>query len=94
LCRHGRAARRRGWATVELFAMLATSGELGFGVQNGGVGIAETDLGHVFDRFGQGLHDIVTPEKGAGLGLPIVKGLVEAHGGRVVLESKVGLERA
>jgi two-component system, cell cycle sensor histidine kinase PleC len=76
--------------TVEIFAMLAVSGELAFGVQDDGVGIAKADLGHVFDRFGQGRHDIVTLEKGSGLGLPIVKGLVEAHGGRVALESKVG----
>jgi signal transduction histidine kinase len=32
----------------------------------------------------------VTSDKGTGLGLPIVKGLVEAHGGRVTLQSAVG----
>ncbi|MGZ5988210.1 MAG: ATP-binding protein, partial [Rhizomicrobium sp.] len=39
---------------------------------------------------GQGRHDVVTQDKGTGLGLPIVKGLVEAHGGRIVLQSQVG----
>jgi len=33
---------------------------------------------------------VVTQDKGTGLGLPIVKGLVEAHGGRIILQSQVG----
>jgi two-component system cell cycle sensor histidine kinase PleC len=44
----------------------------------------------VFENFGQGRHDVVTNDKGTGLGLPIVKGLVEAHGGSVALKSEPG----
>jgi signal transduction histidine kinase len=76
--------------TVELFARVEESGELLFGVEDDGAGIADEDQARVFERFGQGRHDIQTPEKGTGLGLPIVKGLVEAHGGRVFLESRYG----
>jgi two-component system cell cycle sensor histidine kinase PleC len=76
--------------SVELFARVEKSGELLFGVEDDGAGIADEDQARVFERFGQGRHDIHTPEKGAGLGLPIVKGLVEAHGGRVALESRYG----
>jgi two-component system cell cycle sensor histidine kinase PleC len=54
------------------------------------MGIAEADQKRVFENFGQGRHDVVTSDKGTGLGLPIVKGLVEAHGGRVTLQSVVG----
>jgi light-regulated signal transduction histidine kinase (bacteriophytochrome) len=42
------------------------------------------DLPHVFDRFWQSRN---TRRQGAGLGLSIVKGIVEAHGGRVWAES-------
>jgi two-component system cell cycle sensor histidine kinase PleC len=76
--------------TIEVFARLAPSVELMFGVRDEGVGIAEDDQDHVFERFGQARGQIVSPEKGAGLGLPIVKGLAEAHGGRIAMESRVG----
>jgi signal transduction histidine kinase len=42
----------------------------------------------VFDRFWQATR---TGRQGAGLGLPITKGIVEAHGGRVWAESIRGL---
>ncbi len=71
---------------VTVFAQLAGDG-LMFGVEDTGVGIAEEDLERVFESFGQGRHDITTFEKGTGLGLPIVKGLAEAHGGKVALAS-------
>ena len=44
----------------------------------------------MFESFGQGRHDAVLADKGTGLGLPIVKGLAGAHGGRVELQSEVG----
>jgi len=45
----------------------------------------------VFDRFGQGRHDVTTADKGTGLGLAIVKGFAEAHDGTVALESELGV---
>jgi signal transduction histidine kinase len=45
----------------------------------------------VFESFGQGRHDAVQADKSTGLGLPIVKGLAEAHGGSVLLESTRGV---
>ena len=62
-----------------------------FGVEDEGAGIAEGDQASVFERFGQGRHDLERNPGGAGLGLPIVKGLVEAHGGTVALSSLVGV---
>lgn len=74
---------------VELFAAIAPSGEMMFGVSDTGVGIAPEDQPRVFERFGQTKHGTSISE-GTGLGLPIVKGLAEAHGGRVALESEPG----
>jgi signal transduction histidine kinase/CheY-like chemotaxis protein len=58
-----------------------------FSVSDTGPGISEEELPHVFDRFWQGRRQ---HRGGAGLGLTIVKGVVEAHGGRVWIESAVG----
>jgi PAS domain S-box-containing protein len=58
-----------------------------FWVSDTGRGISAEDAPHVFDRFWQARR---TGRRGAGLGLPIVKGIVEAHGGRVWVESESG----
>ena len=74
---------------VEAFARLAPSGELEFGVKDEGIGIAENEQSRVFERFGQTRSSAPGAEKGTGLGLPIVKGLAEAHGGSVTMESRL-----
>ncbi|MBI3678013.1 MAG: hypothetical protein HY243_15500 [Proteobacteria bacterium] len=75
---------------VEAFAHLDRYGGLLFGVRDNGIGIAQEDHARVFERFGQARHDVTTAEKGTGLGLPIVKGLVDALQGRISLESELG----
>jgi signal transduction histidine kinase len=63
-------------------------GEVLFWVADTGVGIGGGDLPHLFDRFWQARK---AGRQGAGLGLPIVKGIIEAHGGRIWVESQVGV---
>ncbi len=75
---------------VTMFARLAEDGRLIFGVEDTGIGIADEDQPHVFERFGQGRHDVTSADKGTGLGLAIVKGFAEAHDGEVKLESALG----
>ena len=58
-----------------------------FAVRDTGAGITPENLGHVFDRFWQGAR---TRQEGAGLGLTICKGIVEAHGGQIWVESTPG----
>ncbi len=62
-------------------------GELWFSVADSGRGIAEDEQRHVFDRYWRA-NGASTP--GSGLGLSISKGIVEAHGGRIWVESEVG----
>ena len=57
-------------------------------VADTGPGIGPDLLPHLFDAFWQGNR---TDRRGLGLGLTIVKGLVEAHGGRTWVESTVGV---
>jgi PAS domain S-box-containing protein len=58
-----------------------------FEVRDTGPGIAERDLPKIFDRFWKAKDSFYL---GAGLGLAISKGLVEAHGGKIWVESQMG----
>lgn len=57
-------------------------------VSDTGIGISEDDRRHLFDRFFRAAGTDGVP--GAGLGLSIVKAIVEAHGGQVLVQSRVG----
>jgi signal transduction histidine kinase len=61
-------------------------------VQDSGVGVPEDQKEAIFERFRQVKQPnaVVTGQKGTGLGLAIAKGIVEAHGGRIWVESELG----
>jgi PAS domain S-box-containing protein len=59
-------------------------------VVDNGEGIPEDQLPHVFDRFFQVSNARMGHRHGAGLGLPIARGIVEAHGGTIWIESAHG----
>jgi PAS domain S-box-containing protein len=61
--------------------------EVHFEVADDGPGIPPEDLPRVFDRFWRARG---APYEGSGLGLAIARGLVEAHGGRIDVESRLG----
>lgn len=69
---------------------IAAAGEgdfVRFAVRDEGVGIAKDAQPHVFDRFWQARS---TDRGSAGLGLAIAKGIIEAHGGKIWVESEEG----
>ncbi len=59
-------------------------------VKDQGIGIAPEVLEHIFDRSVTDVGKVKTSLGGLGLGLPIVRELVEDHGGSVWVESKLG----
>jgi two-component system cell cycle sensor histidine kinase PleC len=58
-------------------------------VRDTGPGIPEDEIPTVLSSFGQGSNALKTAEQGAGLGLPIVRGMVDLHGGTFTFKSKL-----
>jgi two-component system sensor histidine kinase BaeS len=71
--------------SVEVSAEPGKNGRVAFTVRDTGPGIDPEALPHVFDRFVK-----AADSGGAGLGLAIAKGLVEAHDGEISAESRPG----
>jgi signal transduction histidine kinase len=59
-------------------------------VTDTGVGIPQDEIGHVFERFRRVHSGAAQAIPGTGLGLTIVKQIVEMHGGKIWVESAVG----
>ena len=59
-------------------------------VRDCGCGIASEDREHVFEKFYRGNGEISRQVKGAGVGLSLVRQIVEAHGGTVDFDTRVG----
>ncbi|MEM7077551.1 MAG: sensor histidine kinase [Pseudomonadota bacterium] len=60
-------------------------------IQNSGIGLYEEEAAQVFSRFyrGNGAQHV---SNGSGLGLPVAKAIIEAHGGEFQLTGKLGEE--
>jgi len=83
--RHGRSKK------AEVTIGAAVQGlELMISFRDNGPGIPFQDQDHIFERFYRVGGDRARHTGGTGLGLSIVKNVVQAHGGRIVLESKPG----
>ncbi len=76
--------RVRVWAAVE------TGGGLAIGVADTGIGMSEAELGKALQPFGQVESSLSRRYEGTGLGLPLSKGLIEAHGGSMAIASRKG----
>jgi signal transduction histidine kinase len=73
---------------VELVAKRERRGMIAVSVRDDGIGLAPDVLPRVFDLFFQGKRDLDRAEGGLGIGLALVKNLVEMHGGHVSATSE------
>jgi signal transduction histidine kinase len=65
-------------------------GEVAISVRDGGLGIPPADLPHIFEPFYRA-HEVVAAQiHGSGLGLSVVRQIVEAHSGRITVQSQPG----
>ncbi len=65
-----------------------TSAQITFDLIDTGIGIAPDDLPHIFERFYR--VNKARTERGAGLGLPIARAIIERHGGTLTADSRLG----
>ena len=68
----------------------AENGHVVIAVQDFGIGLDQKDKARVFERFYRGGNELTRSIRGTGLGLTLVKQIVEGHGGRVEAESEPG----
>lgn len=79
------------WIGVQAQTQSSARGiEVYITVRDAGMGIASEDLGHIFEPFYRSREAVAAQIHGSGLGLSVVRQIVEAHGGRIVVQSAVG----
>ena len=75
---------------VTLSSALLDTGEVEIAVADTGIGIEPAAMEKILQPFGQADTSLTRSFEGAGLGLPLVKSMLEMHGGRLVLDSTPG----
>ncbi len=79
------------WIGLSVESAPASRGEeIQIRVSDRGLGIAPAEQGRIFEPFYRGKEAQAAQIHGNGLGLSLVKHIVEAHGGRISVESRVG----
>jgi signal transduction histidine kinase len=86
--RKNNGARR--WARISAQASLERENEVKITIEDGGLGINSTDVPHIFEPFYRGREALAAQIEGSGVGLSLVKQIIEAHGGRINVKSTPG----
>jgi signal transduction histidine kinase len=75
---------------IHIRAALDEQGALSLEIEDAGIGMSEAEIERALQPFGQATSATTRTHGGTGLGLPIAKGLVEAHGGSLTISSAPG----
>jgi signal transduction histidine kinase len=70
--------------------LASSDGDIRISVTDRGIGIPKDEQQRIFERFHRVSTGLVHDVRGSGLGLSLVQHIVEAHGGRVTVDSEVG----
>jgi signal transduction histidine kinase len=77
--------------SVTVFAHIVSDGALALGVKDTGIGMDPEDVRRALEPFVQVAHIATVEGWGSGLGVPLAKSLIEAHGGSFHIESHHGI---
>jgi len=75
---------------IEVGATDGPAREIKIWVKDSGVGVSSREIDQLFQRYRQTTSGKTSTQKGTGLGLVICKMIVEAHGGKIWVESEEG----
>jgi signal transduction histidine kinase len=76
---------------VEIVCRASPRDGLSVAVIDTGIGIDQNDIGRVLEAFEQVDSSLSRKQQGTGLGLPLVRAMMELHGGTFQLTSEVGV---
>ncbi len=76
---------------ISISTRLCVNGDARIDVADTGIGVAEKDLALVLSTFGQVDSGLNAKHHGTGLGLPLARSLTELHGGRLEIQSELGV---
>lgn len=82
-----RYSKPKGKVAVDL---TRKEGSVSIKITDTGVGIPEEDLETIFERFRRAGNAAEVNDEGLGLGLPVARAIVQAHGGHIEIQSTVG----
>jgi two-component system, cell cycle sensor histidine kinase PleC len=77
--------------SVTVFAHVVSDGAIALGVKDTGIGMDPEDVRRALEPFVQVAHITTVEGRGTGLGVPLAKSLIEAHGGSFHIESHHGI---
>jgi len=77
--------------SIRISTSESENGHFEFRIQDTGMGIQSEDLAHLFERFYRGSQASLSTIPGSGLGLAITKEIVEAHNGKIDVQSEIGV---
>lgn len=81
----------RRWVGIQVQPQVGARGsELSISIHDTGMGIAPEDIAHIFEPFYRSREAVAAQIHGSGLGLSLVRHIVEGHGGRVTVASTPG----
>lgn len=88
--KYGGEQRWIGLRVISVASKSGSGGEVKIEVTDRGLGIPASELKEIFEPFYRGREVVAAQIHGSGLGLSLVKHIVEAHGGRIDVQSETG----